>query len=344
MLAAGGLRAASLAELISRSDAIVVGAQTSLSKSGMKGASFNLPVERVFKGTMSVGSWIAVTWDGQRGAGDWTGSPAQHGIWFLRQGTGGAWICMPAASNGNVTFFPELSLPISTGPLPAELSYDPASTSLTDQLVLEIAATQPRNPALILNLTFGINSASAVQALRYLVANRSGDLALVGMTGLIQRGDVPTLLQVEKSGTTLDAGSSAGSAVIDAVLWTFKNPDPAGVKSLGRMATAVEIPAKLQFAAANALRVIHTSDALPYLGRLLSSSSAQMRLCGALGIASFVNGAGIPTDVSHLNNPQPTPYYTADTARHSFAAGEDAPFIAYWQAWWQQHPELHAIQ
>ncbi len=132
MLAAGCLRAASLAELISHSDAIVAGTQTSLAKSGIKGASFFLPVERVFKGNMAVGSLVAVTWDGHGGAGDWTGSPAKHGIWFLR--------------------------------LPAELSYDPTSTSLTDQLVREIAAAQPRNPALILNLTYNNNSSSVTRA------------------------------------------------------------------------------------------------------------------------------------------------------------------------------------
>jgi hypothetical protein len=162
------------------------------------------------------------------------------------------------------------------------------------------------------------------------------------LAGQIRLGDVSALLQFEKAAATLDPNNSAGNEAVGAILWAFKNPDPAGVASLGRMATAASAPAKLQYAAAKALMAIHTSDALPYLGRLLSNPEAQMRLCGALGLASFVNGIA---DVYRPVNPQPTAYSNADTARHiNHLAEGEIPFVAFWQAWWQEHPELSMPQ
>ena len=146
VICSGAVGAASLANLVPQSDAIVVGTQSDLAQAGTKGATFNITVERVFKGNVAVGSLLPVTWDGQHGTGVAAGSLPQRGIWFLQQGTDGAWLCIPAASAGNVVLFTDLPLPVSTGQLPSAIAYDPTTTAVTDQLALEVAATQPRDP------------------------------------------------------------------------------------------------------------------------------------------------------------------------------------------------------
>ena len=151
--------------------------------------------------------------------------------------------------------FADLSLPVA-GVLPGELAYDPANTALTDQLVLEVAATQPRDPTLILRVTSGVTSAAVTRAFRYLADYRSGDLALVGLAGLIQRGDVPTLLRVEQTAASVDWNGQGGGEIAGAIGWIFRSPDPAGVASLGRMATSSSSPTQLQTAAANALKAL----------------------------------------------------------------------------------------
>ncbi len=346
----GSGRAASLACSVPQSDAIVVGTQTAMAKGGITGAKFNLSVERASKGNIT--PWIqvlTVTWDGKYGAGDWTGSPAQRGVWFLQNGTAGGWTFIPAASSGNVVFFPELSLQAYSGVLPAQLTYNPATTATIDQPVLEIAATRPRDPFLILSATSGVNSLSASQAFRYLATNLSGDLEFAGLIGLIQRGDVPALLQVEQTAATLDFRTDGGQQLTSAIGLSFANSEPIGVASLGRMATSGAAVPQLRQAAATALRTIHSTAAVPYLGVLLSNPSAELQLSGAQGIAFFVNGVGVPTpqtmpSLSHLNSRQPSSYYPADTEQHlGYRRGQEASFIAYWQAWWQQHSELHTV-
>jgi len=212
------------------------------------------------------------------------------------------------------------------------------------RMAMELAATQPRDPTLILRATFDDQTPSVTRALRYLAAKQSGDLALIGLTGLIRQGDVPALPTVEQTAATIDLGSYGGQSLVSAIRSGFLNPDPEGVASLGRMATSASVPTKLQLAAANALGLIHSAAAVPYLGLLLRDSSPQMQLCGARGIAFFANGVRIPTpesmpSLSHLNNRQPSAYYTA-----GYRPDEVNAFVSYWQAWWRQHPEFHTAR
>jgi len=114
------------------------------------------------------------------------------------------------------------------------------------------------------------------------------------------------------------------------------------------MATSPNSPAKLQLAATQALKAIHTAAAMRYLGLLATGPSAELQLPAAQGISFFVNGIGIPTSASSasmawLGSGQPSGYATPDTKQHlgyRIGQGESA-YIAYWQSWWQQHPEIH---
>jgi hypothetical protein len=342
------LHAASLAQLIPQSDAIILGTQSFVAVAGTA-ATLSISVERVFTGNIGVGSEIAVTWSMPRTAYPVTSGPySQRGIWFLQRAPDGSWACIPAASYGNKNVnMADLPLPASAEALPSALAYDPSNTALLDQLVLEVSATQPGDPNVVINSLGGSSDASVTQALRYVAGNRTGALGLLGLASLIRRGDVPSLLQVEQTAGTLVMTSYGTATLANSVGAAFRNPDPSGVASLGRMATSSNSPPALQLAATQALKAIHTAAAMPYLGSLAMGPSAKLQFLAAQGISFFANGAGIPTSanvasMAWLNSRQPSAYSTADTQRHfGPAAGGETAFIAYWQSWWQQHPELH---
>jgi len=128
---------APLSVLIERSDAIAIGTERSPVVVGTSG-SFFLEVERVFKGPLGTGDFIAVTWDTD-GPVQWTGSPSYRGIWFLENDPSGGWRCIPARRYGNTpAYLSLLPFPVAEGPLPKELSYEEAAP-LVDKLLLEIA-------------------------------------------------------------------------------------------------------------------------------------------------------------------------------------------------------------
>jgi hypothetical protein len=342
------LRAASLAQLIPQSDAIVLGSQSSVAVVGTM-ALLSISVERVFTGNVGVGSEIAATWNIQHVAFPIpSGSYTQRGIWFLQRAADGGWACIPAASYGNKKLtLADLPLPVSTGPLPSALAYDPSNTALLDQLVFEVAATQPSDPKVLLNSLGGSSSASVTQALHYIAGNRAGDLGLMGLSALVGQGDIPSLLQVEQMAGTLAMTSYGAQMLVSTIGGGFRNPDPSGVASLGRMATSPNSPAKLQLAATQALKAIHTAAALPYLGLIAMGHSAQLQLLAAQGISFFANGIGIPTSanaasMAWLGSGQPSSYATPETKQHlGYQIGQgESSYIAYWQSWWQQHPEL----
>jgi hypothetical protein len=345
LLVSGHLKATSLSYLVSSADAIVVGTESAAVQAGDT-ATFYLNVERVFTGPIPVGATVNVTWQkAKTGVPD--GSPVFRGIWFLKQSTNGGWDCLPAGTIGKVTFFPDLSLPVSQEPLPAQLAYDASSTGLTDQIILETAAGTPRaNRRLFLQVLPQPYSQGALQAFRYLASSTAEDQMLLGITALVEAGDTSGLLSAEKLSGTLTLGNP-GADIATGIQVRFRNADPVAVAALGRMATSSEASALMQNAAAQALVAIHSQTTVPWFGLLLTAPSPQMQIYGAQGLSYFVNGVGIPTvetmsSLEFLNNRQPSPYRTADTDRNiGFPTGQPEAFIQFWQTWWQTHPELH---
>ena len=232
--AVSGVSAASLTYLVPKSDAIVLGTQASVVSYPVGGGyGFKLSVERTMKGSIAVGSIINVIFTSPHQVGV---SPAQapRGIWFLQEHSDGSWSCLPAASHGNLVQLTELPFPVSSIPLPAELRYDPSSTSTTDQIVFELAAAQPVDPAVILRATYDVDSQAVTQALRYISTNQSGDLALIGLAGLIQKGDVASVLRTEQILSGINGTSYGEREVVSAISTTFRNADPSAVASLDR--------------------------------------------------------------------------------------------------------------
>lgn len=342
----GVVDAASVSSLMSAADAIVVGTESAPLQSG-NAVTFYLTVERVFKGGVQTGSVLNVTWYPRTKLGVPDGSPSIRGIWFLRKAANGSWESIPAAATGNADFFPDLSLPVCQGALPAQLAYNASATPLADQILLEVAGGVPRaNSRLILNIASEVNSPGAVQAFRYL-ASQSSNQRLIGLAGLIEAGDTNGLLAVEAMSGHLTAGAPGADLIASAIKLHFRSADPAAIAALGRMATSNEASSLVKLAAAQTLAAIHGATAVPWLGLLLNGSDVQMQAYGAQGLSYFANGVGIPTPqtmprLDHLNQRQPSAYRTPDTDQHiGYAPGQVSSFIQYWQGWWTQHPELH---
>lgn len=346
LLFSAHLEATSLSLLISSADAIVVGTESSPLETA-SGVGFYIDVERVFTGAIPVGARVNVTWKGSlRGA-----SAGYRGIWFLKKSADNAWDCLPAGTLGHVTFHPDLSLPVSQGPLPGALAYDASSTPLADQLSLEAAAGMPRSDAgILLSVANQPYSQAALRAFRYLASSGRQDQMLAGVTALSEAGDPDALLSAEKISGTLTTAVPGADTLAGTIKVRFRNPDPVAVAALGRMATSTEASPLLQDASAQALAAIHSQTALPWLGLLVMGSSPQLQIQGALGLSYFVNGLGIPTaetlrTLDHLNNLHPSVYRTEETDKHiGFVPGQQAPFIQYWRGWWQAHPELQVAQ
>jgi hypothetical protein len=338
----GLLHAESLLRLIPASDAIVVGTESAPVQVGNT-VTFYLDIERVLHGDVETGRVLYVTWFPKYGASLPPGSPSYRGIWFLRKTDAGSWECIPAGDTGNAQFFPNLSLPVSQGTLPAQLAYDAGTTALADQIVLETAAGTPRNDwTVVLNVAGGMDSPGALRAFRYL-ASQAANQRVLGLAGLIRAGDTGGLLSAEDiSGQLTNNTPFIASSVED-----FRSTDPTGIAALGRMATSTEasLPTKMKTASARALATIHSADTAPWLALLLDSPDLEMQLWGARGMSYFVNGVEIPTPAKpsfDLNVRHPSAYRNRDTDLHTgYGRGQESSFIEYWRAWWAQHPELH---
>lgn len=299
-------------------------------------------------GSIQQGSTLNVIWAGKR-TGVPDKDPSFRGIWFLRKAGNGGWDCIPAGATGNATFFPDLSLPVSVSSLPEALQYDANTTALADKIVLEMAGGIPRaNSTAILGVVSDMNTPGVLQVFRYLATSQSMDQKLVGLTGLVRCGEAGGLLSVEALSGSLEDGIPGADMMASAIA-LFRNTDPVGVASLGRMATSSSGSGSsvIQAAAARALVAIHSATAVPWLGLLLSSASTDMQIYGAQGLSYFANGVGIPTpqnsaQLSYMNQRQPSIYRTSETDQAiGYKLGQPGPFVQFWQAWWGQHPELH---
>ena len=278
-----------------------------------------------------------------------TGRTGYRGIWFLKSVDGGGWECAQAwhfGSDKTTVILDYFAHPAANGPLPSSLAYDPSSTPLADQLLLELAGGDSAN-GVIMDSSGDMSSPAVARVFHYLENSGTEEQGRFAMAALIGHGDIATLLRVEGIASTLGDGTG-GAAYLISAIGNSHLTDPVAVASLGRMATAQSNPAALRAQATRALYTIHTADAVPWLGALLSDSSTQLQLTAAMGLSSFVAGTGIPTpatmpSLSHLNQRQPSQYRTADTDRHlGYTKGDESSFLDYWVAWWGQHPELHA--
>jgi hypothetical protein len=138
--------------------------------------------------------------------------------------------------------------------------------------------------------------------------------------------------------------------VVSALRNSWRDPTPASIHQLVSFVAGFPTDSDIRAAAVRALAAIHTRATLPFLASLLSSANATEQERVVYGLSAFANGCPMQTpanaaSMAYLDCDAPGPYKTTQTtANFAFRAGtpdQEAPFISFWQAWWNDHLELH---
>jgi hypothetical protein len=348
------IRAATLTDLASTADSIVVGLVSS-HQEDLNSVEFSIAVERVLKGESISSIHVLHKWT--RG-GLLLGSQASatinvplHGLWFLKHTEAGGWDILPVGGPpGFISSF--WSTPATLPQFYQSLS----AGSLTDALVILVASgieLHGIRPAQLIGVT-GSTNTPALQAvfLRFVQMQnpQSRSAGLAGMLWGSQSGSVGQLIRLWP---TIQHERGA-SDVIRALRNAFRDPSPDSVIQLGKFAAEVEATSpELHHAAIWALSAIHSKETLPFLSTLLASSSAAEQARGVFGLSSFANGCppqtlDNTTSMEYLQFINATPYRTPATIAHFAFGGNSsarddrlAGLVAFWVGWWNQHPELH---
>jgi hypothetical protein len=350
------LHGASLDYLVAHASAVVVGTVTAGTDEPLR-AAFTIDVERVLSGSVSsptvsvIHPWVR--------AGIFKPPVMQaqhaHGIWFLTAGCSGGWDVLESSPSRHGIFL-SLYLPVSaTGPT-GPFAYPPG-TALLDALIYEVAdgvaaapAGSPDADRAVLLGAIGLVNASAVkQVIAACTVSGNAGLQAVALTEIVGRGLPAAIPQLVRAWPVISGGPSEPT-VVSALRDSWRDPTPASIEQLASFAVTVSGGSNIRAAAVRALAAVHTKESLPFLASLLSSSDPSEQERAVYGLSSFANGCPIQNrdnsvGMGYLQCNLPSAYKTPDTTAHfAFRQGtpaQEASVISYWQAWWDDHPELH---
>ncbi len=350
VVSGGWLRGAGLEYLSTNANAVVVGSVTSRVE-GLSQVSFTIEVARVLSGSVPGASVSVVhSWAGLlRGPARVLNQPL-YGIWFLRSNAPGSWDVLTARPLGVRTIL-GLFLPASPTPPSGPYAYRPG-TPVLDALVYEVAAGVQwanEDPALLVD-AFDSTDVPAVEAvLNTCLASADPGFKAVGLAGMLERQRPGVIEQLVRLWPAI-SGDPHWRYVASALRDSWRDPTPDAVRQLTSMAMAAPVGDEARVAAVGALAAIHTKETLPFLAGLLSSGDPIEQAQAVYGLSSFANGCPMKTrgnivSMAYLQCDQPGVYKTRDTvANFGFRVGtaeQQSALVSFWQAWWDNHRELH---
>jgi hypothetical protein len=345
-----GLVATALADnLEQRAAAVVVGTMTTSIQEGDK-TTFQLKIDRVLKGNLVPKTTITVS----------TTIPLPNGkamvpvvtyerVWFLQGGAAGAFELLPTRG-GDIMHLVYAGLPAEPEPPTGVYARLPSDSPL-DLIVKEACAYAEKehdwdgDEAAIQSLG-ETNTPTMYAVLRRFAQSGQPVLRAMGLAGLIQRGDVESLLQLEADLKGRLSGIEDTFCVSDlmaAIEFRYRQPDPRGIAALGRLATSSTL---LRRPSVDALRGIHTKDTLPWLLKILDSPKADEAYDAMWGIAGFATGMPVATIAGAVNfrnlamDPK-APFYSSDMMKHlpnleDFEQNR-AQYAGFWKNWYAAH-------
>lgn len=341
---AGCLSAASLTDLASKADLIVVGSVNTRSETAQR-VAFDIAVERVLSGDKSLRVIpVSHAWT-RRGVllstTDIIAVPL-HGLWFLTKSASGDWDLLPVGGQDGV--LPNLFVAaVPTLPTAYQSS---AGATLTDRLAREVAAgvdLAGGRPETLINLLHTVSGPVVQNILVNLIASSNVPVQTAGLAGMLERGSPDAVVQLERLWPGIEKDASR-SQVLAAVRDSFRSSSSAQVEQLARMATAnATASPEMRAAAIHALAAIHARETLPFLASLLVSSDAGERMKGVFGLSAFANGCPVQTpanvaSMEYLQFKNASPYRNGDTiAAFAFRRGsaeEEARLLSFWSNWW----------
>jgi len=146
-----------------------------------------------------------------------------------------------------------------------------------------------------------------------------------------------------------DSAKPLRPPVFSSAVAEYLNTDRSGVLALGRLVLDPDTPDYLKVSAAQALRNIHTPDAVRFLGQMVDSPDVEIRNAAVSGLVQYVAGVRPAADgpdrreaLDEAFNPgrRKTPF----SVPREFLrlgpfpdAGEEERLLSYWRGWWGTH-------
>ena len=278
--------------------------------------------------------------------------PRVAGIWFLKSRRDGAYDVNPVRGPKTMPprdlYFPIADSATCQGPLASR-----RATAAIERISLEFACLAQfqkqgeRVETNLLQLGPGLESSAALgDAFRYLAQHPGSRQRVIGISGLLLRGEPLAMLMLERelSGLTEE---DLGWAFIA----TWRNPNVEAIHALGRMATNPRAKSGFQYGATLSLVGIHTAATLPYLARLLDSTDRKVRERALTGFVFFVNGNPIETPENYRSGefmkPSKTPYSDDESWKpymvHNPTDAQLDAAATYWKNWLRTHSELPQV-
>jgi len=246
-----------------------------------------------------------------------------YGLWFLEKGGSGLWTLL-GVLQGRYPF--EFAyFPVPKGGAPAIATASPPLT-LSDRIAVELASalevyTDYTQLSQLVTGLLGIGGTAVTQGL-YQTLDTSSDpsLKLVGTTGLLESNDVSVLADVAN-----DTGPIANLHAVGLIPAICGVRNPLATPYLGKIASSSD--AELRRCAVMALDFIHTRDTLPFLAQMLPSGDPTIQ-----NHSNILNGGALTAQ-------GPTPFRTPETDKYSLSRGwldgrDDAPYVQFWKSWW----------
>src|ERR1017187_6737562 len=282
-----GLTGATIAD---RADAIVV-AESSASSQQAAQPSFTLLVDRVIKGSITPGGSVTVVLPGPTPGNQQISGI--YGMWFLHASGLGVWQLIPTmgSSTGDVARAP---YPLSKGGAPPA---EPQSASPNELIAGELAAAvqEFRSGTQFYFAASGLLSTdvtpSVVSCYQALASSADPDVRLLGLIGLARQGDIDSLVALPATQDALRNTVLANE--VYATIGNIRDRSTRAVQTLGGLATSQLSAGPIIKRAAEALRINHSRDALPFLVALLDSTDPAIRHQGLAGLSMFVENLPI---------------------------------------------------
>jgi hypothetical protein len=329
--------------LSNQADAIVVAEVQNGQQTGQH-VSMDLAIERVIKGTLLAGTSVNVQWDAS-----WPPVnavlPAHYGVWFLSTTSSGRWRLLPVKDGRipvQLAYFP-LSKSTAPGNTAATLS----ATSVIDRMALELstAAEHYTDTDELIRVSSGLVQISdtpvTINIYRRLSTSADPELRALGLGALITKtNDAVAIAELVKDVDQI-AKLRMGPFALTAIRY-MRDPSPNTIDALSKVASSKN--PVVQRSAADALRDLHTREALPALASLMDSPDRETREAAIKGFSMFVENLPITTPDSIPSQrwrvPQgPAPYRTSDTDRYSLSTraldpAQEAAYLQFWKSWW----------
>jgi len=347
------MEAAGLDYLAANARAVVVGSVETRTETPTE-VSFDIHVARLFSGNLP-NPVVSVIHPWSRGKVLIFPQIAQsikeslYGMWFLTQDASGRWDVLISRPGRDGVF--GLFLPASLAP-PTGLYQYPAGTPLVDALTYELAAgvqSTNEDPAIFYGAFYSMDTVAVRSVLAANLASTNPSAEAIGLAGSLERGIPGSIQQLARLWPGI-SGDSHASYVVAALRDSWRGSAGTDLQQLVSIATGAAPGSKLRSAAVRSLAAVHTKEAIPFLGSLLSSADSTEQERAVYGLAAFANGCPMQTgddvvSMAYLQCKQSGPYATAETmANFGLRPGtpeQQAPLVTYWQNWWNNHPELH---